>query len=114
MKNTDHLELPRILYRGPDDKGAIPSVMPPTALDRVLADARDKDQLAREALERADEPTETCRVESREELEAKLADGWRLHRTLDKDEAKDADANAAEAIDPGAKGKPAAGRKAGK
>ena len=89
--NTEHLEVPRILYRGPDDHGALPSVLPPIPLDRLLTDAQAVEQLAQEAQQAAFEPTEICRVESREALEQKLGEGWRLHRRLETDAATDAE-----------------------
>lgn len=97
--NTKQLEVPRILYRGPDDHGAIPSPVPPVPLDQVLTTARETDRLQREDAERTAARTETCRVESHEQLEQKLKEGWRLHRRLDTDKDKDNAADAAKEKD---------------
>jgi hypothetical protein len=98
-KDLKDLELPRLLYKGPDDsnrEAADPLGVP---VDKLVREAEENARLRREERERLEQPTQTVRVETREDLEAKLKDGWRLHRTIDKAEAAAAEKARHEAED---------------
>lgn len=90
--STKDLALPRILYKGPDDQHVRPAPHAAVPLGDVLATAQETDRLVREDEARRQAVTETVRVETLEDLEAKLKAGWRLRRALEPGDAPHVDA----------------------